>query len=61
MRVELILKEIRGRKGSKSEYVASGACKDYIEYSQICGAIEELTLLEAMILDALRKEESLDE
>lgn len=61
MKIESLLKEIQERKVNKTVHIASGACKDYVEYRQVCGAIEELTIVEDIILDTLRKEESLDE
>ncbi len=56
MKIESLLKEIQERKVNKTVHIASGACKDYVEYRQGCGAIEELTIIEDIILKLKTKE-----
>lgn len=49
--LRVIIAKLRERKGELIEALASGACKDFGEYRNLCGVIHGLELAERDLLD----------
>ena len=49
--LKVIVAKLRERKGELTEAMASGACKDFGEYRNLCGVIHGLELAERDVLD----------
>ena len=59
--IEVVLKELRGRRVQLSEAAASGAAKNYEDYKYMCGEIRGLTNVEMYLLDLAKNLEHFDD
>lgn len=59
--IEVVLKELRGRRAQLSEAAASGAAKNYDDYKYMCGEIRGLTNVEMYLLDLAKNLEHFDD
>jgi|TARA_R100001460_G_scaffold51764_6_gene90575 hypothetical protein len=49
---------LREKMNEYADFISGGACKDYSEYTKLCGIIEGLAIAEREILDLAEKYES---
>ena len=49
---------LRSQMNEYADHISGGACKDYSEYTKLCGIIEGLAIAEREILDLAEKYES---
>lgn len=54
-------KKIREDMNTKTDQLASGFCRNYDDYKQLCGEIRGLALAEEHLLDLAKKVEQNDE
>jgi hypothetical protein len=59
--LEVLLEQVRGKRGQIVEAVSSNAAKDYSEYQKLCGEIRGLSLAEGFILDLAKHMEQSDD
>jgi len=59
--MEIILKNIWGKREQLSEALANGAAKDFSEYQKLCGEIRGLSVAEGYIKDLAKQMEQSDE
>ena len=59
--LEVLLEQVRGKRGQIVEAVSNNAAKDYSEYQKLCGVIQGLAIAERHLLDLAEKVEKSDE
>jgi hypothetical protein len=59
--VRVLREKIREDMNNYADDVATGVCKDFESYKQLCGMIQGLALAERHMLDLSRKAEQDDE
>lgn len=59
--MEIILKNIWGKREQLSQALASGSAKDFSEYQKLCGEIRGLSVAEGYIKDLAKQMEQSDE
>tara|TARA_R100001086_G_scaffold89525_1_gene43888 strand:+ start:287 stop:484 length:198 start_codon:yes stop_codon:yes gene_type:complete len=48
---DYLQKGLREKMNEYADHISGGACKDYSDYTKLCGVIEGLALAEREILD----------
>ena len=55
---DYLKKELRDKMNEYADHISGGACKDYSDYTKLCGGIEGLAIAEREILDLRARFES---
>ena len=55
---DYLRKGLREKMNEYADHISGGACKDYSDYTKLCGVIEGLAIAEREILDLKERFES---
>ena len=55
---DYLKKELHDKMNEYADHISGGACKDYSDYTKLCGVIEGLAIAEREILDLKARFES---